>query len=221
MSWTEERIERLKKMWHDGATASQIADEAQRSEPQRGDRQGAPPRPRSAALTGQARRGEGEACSGRCRPGAQTRAGRASGPRARHTRGRASRGAAADAGSGGPGARRPTRFSTARSAPAVVARVRASSRRRSRPLRRAVWCPPSRAPKSPTRPACSTSTTASASGRWATRASPTSTLRPAGEPGFPYCVQHCGVAYQAQAPAPTAAHPRPCRSAAREFAEAA
>ena len=27
MSWTEERIERLRKMWHDGATASQIADE--------------------------------------------------------------------------------------------------------------------------------------------------------------------------------------------------
>ena len=27
MAWTEERIERLKKMWHDGATASQIADE--------------------------------------------------------------------------------------------------------------------------------------------------------------------------------------------------
>ena len=27
MSWTEERIERLKKMWHDGATARQIADE--------------------------------------------------------------------------------------------------------------------------------------------------------------------------------------------------
>ena len=27
MSWTDDRIERLKKMWHDGATASQIADE--------------------------------------------------------------------------------------------------------------------------------------------------------------------------------------------------
>jgi GcrA cell cycle regulator len=27
MSWTEERIERLKKMWHQGATASQFADE--------------------------------------------------------------------------------------------------------------------------------------------------------------------------------------------------
>src|SRR5256885_16596207 len=27
MSWTEERIERLKTMWQDGATASQIADE--------------------------------------------------------------------------------------------------------------------------------------------------------------------------------------------------
>ena len=27
MSWTDERIERLKKMWSDGATASQIADE--------------------------------------------------------------------------------------------------------------------------------------------------------------------------------------------------
>src|SRR5215213_6949402 len=27
MSWTDERIDRLKKMWSDGATASQIADE--------------------------------------------------------------------------------------------------------------------------------------------------------------------------------------------------
>ena len=27
MSWTEERIERLKSMWTEGATASQIADE--------------------------------------------------------------------------------------------------------------------------------------------------------------------------------------------------
>ena len=27
MSWTDDRIERLKKMWHEGATASQIADE--------------------------------------------------------------------------------------------------------------------------------------------------------------------------------------------------
>jgi GcrA cell cycle regulator len=27
MSWTEERIDRLKKMWHDGATASQIAED--------------------------------------------------------------------------------------------------------------------------------------------------------------------------------------------------
>ena len=26
MSWTEERIERLKSMWHEGATASEIAD---------------------------------------------------------------------------------------------------------------------------------------------------------------------------------------------------
>jgi GcrA cell cycle regulator len=27
MSWTEDRIDRLKRMWHEGATASQIADE--------------------------------------------------------------------------------------------------------------------------------------------------------------------------------------------------
>src|SRR6185369_17040455 len=27
MSWTDERIDRLKKMWSDGSTASQIADE--------------------------------------------------------------------------------------------------------------------------------------------------------------------------------------------------
>jgi GcrA cell cycle regulator len=26
MAWTEERIERLKTMWHEGATASEIAD---------------------------------------------------------------------------------------------------------------------------------------------------------------------------------------------------
>jgi GcrA cell cycle regulator len=29
-------------------------------------------------------------------------------------------------------------------------------------------------------------------------------------PGYPYCVQHCGVAYQAQLPAATAARPRRC-----------
>src|SRR3954470_18932809 len=28
MAWTDERIERLKKMWHDGASASQIADKS-------------------------------------------------------------------------------------------------------------------------------------------------------------------------------------------------
>ena len=70
----------------------------------------------------------------------------------------------------------PTISSIARSAPAAsFARVRAISRRRSRLPRRAAWFRPSRALRSPTRRACSISTTASANGRWAIRASRTST----------------------------------------------
>ncbi len=45
MSWTDERVELLKKLWADGLSASQIAAELGRHHPQCGDRQGAPARP--------------------------------------------------------------------------------------------------------------------------------------------------------------------------------
>ncbi len=80
MSWTDERIETLTKMWESGATASQIADELGGGQPQCRDRQGAPARPQGAPFAGQAQRGEAEGAhrqegkgrAGRCasrRPG--------------------------------------------------------------------------------------------------------------------------------------------------------
>ena len=45
MSWTEERVELLKKLWADGLSASQIAAELGGDHPQRGDRQSPSSRP--------------------------------------------------------------------------------------------------------------------------------------------------------------------------------
>ena len=202
MSWTEERIERLKKMWHDGATASQIAEELggvsrnavigkahrlgleQRPSPVKAgeEKEAQEARRRRAARAGYR---QGRAQARRVRARARPRAAPARMPRRRRN----------------PPRPRPS-CNIARSAPAVSsARVRAISRRRSRRRRRAAWCRPSRAPRSPTRPACSISTTAFANGRSAIPASPTSTsVATPANPGFPYCVEHCGVAYQAQLP---------------------
>ena len=89
MSWTEERIERLKKMWHDGATASQIADElggvSRNAVIGKAHRLG----PRAAPLAGEAGRGEGSQEGRRPRRAAPKPAprpsprGRARGPRCR------------------------------------------------------------------------------------------------------------------------------------------
>ena len=45
MTWTDERVELLKKLWTDGLSASQIAGRTRRHHAQRRDRQGAPARP--------------------------------------------------------------------------------------------------------------------------------------------------------------------------------
>ena len=202
MSWTDERIERLKKMWAEGATASQIADElggvSRNAVIGKAHRLGLEPRP-SPVKPGEEKEAKKAAAApaAAAQARAQGRSAEAAPPR-RRPHGRAGTASAArSARRAGAG-----QCSIARSAPAASsARVPATSRRRSRRRRRAAWCRPSRARRSPTRPACSISTTASANGRWAIPASPTSisAAQPA-NPGYPYCVEHCGVAYQAQLP---------------------
>ena len=59
MSWTDERIERLKKMWDRRRDRQPDRRGARRGQPQCRDRQGAPPGPRSRVLAGQAERGQG------------------------------------------------------------------------------------------------------------------------------------------------------------------
>ena len=171
MSWTDERIERLKKMWSQGATASQIADEL-----------GGVSR---NAVIGKAHRLGLEQRPSPVKPGEEKEAKKPAAARGRQPRNPLHRRPRPQ----GP-LRRPLpqhrprplrrrapalRCSIARSAPAAsFARVRAISRLRSRPLPLAASCRPSRARRLPTRRASSISTIASASGRWATPASQTS-----------------------------------------------
>ena len=171
MSWTDERIERLKKMWPQGATASQIADElggvSRNAVIGKAHRLGLEQRPSPV----KAGRGKGSEEAGaprraparnplhrRLRPQGPLRR-----PRPQHRPRPLRRRALA------------LRCSIVRSAPAAsFARARAISRRRSRRLRLAASCRQSRARRLPTRRASSISTIASANGRWATPASQTS-----------------------------------------------
>ena len=93
MSWTEERIERLKKMWHEGATASQIADElggvSRNAVIGKAHRLGLEQRP-SPVKAGEEKERKpaaaapaGSAPAGRRAPGGRTRRGRSSGTAAR------------------------------------------------------------------------------------------------------------------------------------------
>jgi hypothetical protein len=54
LSWTEERIDTLKKMWDSGLTATQIAEELGGVSSQCRDRQGAPPWPAGASVAREA-----------------------------------------------------------------------------------------------------------------------------------------------------------------------
>ena len=215
MSWTDERIEQPEGDVGQGRDRQPDRRRAGRGQPQCRDRQGAPPWPRAAPLAGQAGRGKGqEAGQGRApKAAAPAKAAAAPAPMPQPRQRPATRRSAAQRRTGtpfAPGAvpapiRRPLRAGNAisldrsrRLHPPGPGRPAGADPARAR---RAAWCRPSRAPRSPTRPACSISTTASANGRWAIRASPTSTsAASSANPGFPYCVDHCGVAYQAQLP---------------------
>ena len=202
MSWTDERIERLKKMWHEGATASQIADDlggvSRNAVIGKAHRLGLEQRPSPV----KAGRGEGSAEAGRHARRARRR------PRPRPRQPSADAPVAPPTAAAGPHAVAPhapdarPSCSIARSAPAAsFARVRASSRRRSRPRRRAAWCRPSRAPRSPTRPALLDLNDRIC--KWPIGHPGEPDFHFCGDaanPGFPYCVEHCGVAYQAQLP---------------------
>jgi len=156
MSWTEERIERLKKMWHDGATASQIADElggvSRNAVIGKAHRLGLEQRP-SPVKAGEEKEAK-KAAPAAAAPAPPKAAPKADVPPPKT--------AAPAESSAQPQTAAPT---PNRSAPEMQYRsigpagssgkAPASSRRRSRRRRRAASCPQSRARRSPTRPACS------------------------------------------------------------------
>ena len=203
MSWTDERIDRLKTMWAEGATASQIADElggvsrnavigkAHRLGLERGRRRSSRarrrkrrPRPPAPKPPSPQRRAEsrrpppqpsraGEAST---RPVPAGAAPAAQAGRARHpvSLGRPRR-------LHPPGPRRqPGADPAGAAAPAGPGQAERRGRRQDQPAR-------SQRPHLPLADGPS-------------RRARLPFLRRAGEPRLPYCVEHCGVAYQAQLP---------------------
>ena len=217
MSWTDERIATLKKMWEGGSTASQIADElggvSRNAVIGKAHRLGlkARPSPVKANAKKKARR-KG------ARP---SRRAKKLGPRARPRtdhgrRTSATPQAAASARQLRAGRRRRSRRAIRSPCPIVRndAQDRLGRTRRlpapgpGRPA--AADSPGSAAPpgagqaqsgdRGQDQPARSVAKR-SAAGRWVIRAKPIFHFcGTAVNPGFPYCVEHCGRAYQAQLP---------------------
>ena len=175
MSWTDERIERLKKMWARRRDREPDRRRAWRSQPQRGDRQGAPPRPRAAPLPGEAGRGKGSEEAAAAAPAAAARNPLPEGRGARSRRRCACAATAAAAPAVGPAALQPgDAVSLDR-----PRRLHPPGSRRSAGADPAGPAAPPGAGQAEPRGrrqdrACSISTTASANGRWAIPASPTS-----------------------------------------------
>ena len=205
MSWTDERIERLKKMWHDGATASQIADElggvSRNAVIGKAHRLGLEQRP-SPVKPGEEKEAKkaGAAAAPRAKPaGAQAPKpgqGRAAAPRRRRRSGRAARArpAAAPPGAGDavsldrprrlhpPGSGRPAGADPARAAaPPGAGQAEPRGRRQDQPARsqRPHLQMADRPPRRARLPFLRRS-----------RRTPASLI----------ASQHCGVAYQAQLP---------------------
>jgi GcrA cell cycle regulator len=197
MSWTEERIERLKKMWHDGATASQIADEL-----------GGVSR---NAVIGKAHRLGLEQRPSPVRPGEEKEA----------------RKAAPTAAAAKPAAPKAEAPHPAASEPAVAAPAQSHPPRRSSPemqyrsigpggfIRQGPGdqqppippAPPRRlVPAKPSPEVADKTSLLELNDRickWPMGHPGEPDFHFCGNPanpGFPYCVQHCGVAYQAQLP---------------------
>jgi GcrA cell cycle regulator len=197
MSWTEERIERLKKMWHDGATASQIADEL-----------GGVSR---NAVIGKAHRLGLEQRPSPVRPGEEKEARKAAptaaAPKPAAPKAEAPHPAASEPAAAAPAQSHPPR----RSSPEMQYRsigpggfIRQGPGDQQPPIPPA---PPRRlVPAKPSPEVADKTSLLDLNDRickWPIGHPGEPDFHFCGQPsnpGFPYCVQHCGVAYQAQLP---------------------
>jgi len=199
MSWTEERIGRLKKMWHDGATASQIADEL-----------GGVSR---NAVIGKAHRLGLEQRPSPVKPGEEKEAKKAApaaAPKATPPKPEALAKSAPPAAAP-PASGQPTQAAPPRSAPEMQYRsigpggfIRQGPGEQQAPIPPA---PPRRlVPAKPSPEVADKTSLLDLNDRickWPMGHPGEPDFHFCGEPanpGFPYCVQHCGVAYQAQLP---------------------
>ena len=202
MSWTDERIERLKKMWHDGATASQIADElggvSRNAVIGKAHRLGLEQRP-SPVKPGEEKEVK--------KPAAVAAAPKAAAPKPEPALKPAPAQAAAPSASHAA----PAASQQSRSAPEMQYRsigpggfIRQGPGEQQAPIPPA---PPRRlVPAKPSPEVADKTSLLDLNDRickWPMGHPGEPDFHFCGEqanPGFPYCVQHCGVAYQAQLP---------------------
>jgi GcrA cell cycle regulator len=171
MSWTDERIEKLTKMWESGATASQIAEElgavSRNAVIGKAHRLGlkarpSPVKPNEAKSKARpAKKAKAPAAAPAPTPVREAKP--ASPPTVEATpvveEPEAVAPSAPASSAPADGAASPTLVAAAPDRPRIVSvgpcvRVPAISRRPSPPRRPAVWCRPSPAPRLPRRPAC-------------------------------------------------------------------
>ena len=197
MSWTDERIERLKKMWADGATASQIADEL-----------GGVSR---NAVIGKAHRLGLDARPSPVKPGDEKERKSAASPAARHARSDAVSRRPAPAGAEEPQAQPHPRTPQRAHPEGMQYRsigpggfVRQGPGDTQAPIPPA---PPRRlVPAKPSAEVADKTSLLDLNDRickWPLGHPGEPDFHFCGapaNPGFPYCVEHCGVAYQAQLP---------------------
>jgi GcrA cell cycle regulator len=201
MSWTEESIERRKKMWHDGATASQIADEL-----------GGVSR---NAVIGKAHRLGLEQRPSPVKPGEEKEqrkaAPAAAAPKAAATKAEPAAKRAPAAATETPGADAAAPPPVNRSAPEMQYRsigpggfIRQGPGDQQPPIPPA---PPRRLVPAKPSPEVADKTSLLVLNdricKWPIGHPGEPDFHFCGQaanPGFPYCVQHCGVAYQAQLP---------------------
>ena len=202
MSWTEERIERLKKMWHDGSTASQIADElggvSRNAVIGKAHRLGLEQRP-SPVKAGEEKEVKKPA------PAAAAPAKTAAAPKAEAPK------AEAPASAAEPPAMQLRPVPAHRTGPEIQYRsigpggfIRQGPGEQQAPIPPA---PPRRlVPAKPSPEVADKTSLLDLNDRickWPIGHPGEPDFHFCGEqanPGFPYCVQHCGVAYQAQLP---------------------
>ena len=198
MSWTEERIERLKKMWHDGATASQIADElggvSRNAVIGKAHRLGLEQRP-SPVKAGEEKERKAAAAPAAPAPNAPKVAAKPEAPAVRQT-------AAAGSHATAPKHLTPAELQYRSSGPGGV--VRQGPGDQPAPIPPA---PPRRlVPAKPSPEVADKTSLLDLNDRickWPIGHPGEPDFHFCGEaanPGFPYCVSHCGVAYQAQLP---------------------